>query len=224
MFPALAIWGNTMARRIFITATNTDIGKTYTTLKLLRHYAAQGYRVGALKPIETGVSDLPPDGNAILETLKELNPEFADMNVRDIVPVQYKLPAAPYVASQGQPIDYGAIERALAAVERRCDILIIEGAGGLLVPVDADTMILDMIRILRAKALLVSHCRLGCINDTLLNMTVMEHAGIDYAWVLNCKHDDASFRTVSLPYFKARFATVYTLENDLDALASELLK
>lgn len=217
--------GISVAKRIFVTATNTDIGKTYTTLKLLRHYTDAGYRVGAIKPIETGVTEYPLDGSALLATLQELNPAFSHMRVGDIVPVQFELPAAPYVASGGAAIDFDRIEQAIAAVEPLCDILIIEGAGGLLVPVDKDHMIVDLIRRFRARALLVSHCRLGCINDTLLNMAFMDQAGIDYSWVINCRSgDQEAFERISAPYLRGRFENVYTLENDLDQLAAELLK
>jgi dethiobiotin synthetase len=213
-----------LAQRIFVTATNTDIGKTYTTDKLIRHYASLGYRVGAFKPIETGVTDTPPDGSLLLKTLQEVNPEFSDLPVNDIVPVQMTLPAAPYVADNAQPIDLKKIDAALEQVEKHCDIVIIEGAGGILVPLDKTLKIIDLIGYFKAKALLVTHCRLGCINDTLLNLMAMDHAGIDYEWVLNRQESDTSFETVSAPYFNDRFKEVFILQENLDELAKRLLK
>ena len=65
-----------MAKRIFVTATNTDIGKTYTTKRLLKEFASAGLRVGVIKPIETGViNGIYPDGNELLTLIQELNPE-----------------------------------------------------------------------------------------------------------------------------------------------------
>ena len=212
-----------LAHRIFVTATNTDIGKTYTTMQLLRHYAKKGYRVGAFKPIETGVTALPPDGAALLQLVQKLNPEFADMSVEEIVPIRLELPAAPYVASGAAPVDLDLLDTALAAVEKRCDIVIIEGAGGLLVPLDKQLDILGLIRHLRAAALLVTHCRLGCINDTLLNLMALEQAALPHQWVVNCRDGDTAFETVSAPYFRDRFGTFFRLREDLDLLAEALL-
>lgn len=212
-----------MAIRIFVTATNTDVGKTYTTLRLLHHYASKGYRVGAIKPIETGVTDFPPDGSQLLEAMKTLNPECRDLSIDTVVPLRFALPAAPYVANGARSIDFERIEKALECVEARCDILLIEGAGGLFVPLDPDHMIIDLIRRFDAKALLVSHCRLGCINDTLLNLRALDAAGIPYRWALNRRPDDSAFETVSAPYFKARFAPFYILQENLETLAESLL-
>lgn len=212
-----------MAHRIFVTATNTDIGKTYTTLTLLRHYAAAGYRVGAFKPIETGVLEKPLDGSALLRTLRDLNPEFQDVTVEEIVPLRFALPAAPYVAGGALPIDFDAIDRALTRIEERCDVVIIEGAGGLMVPLDADTFIRDLIVRYKAKALLVAHCRLGCINDLLLNMMALEAAHIPYEWVLNCREASETFERISAPYLDARFPGHFRLDRSLDTLAARLL-
>ena len=89
-----------MKKRIFITATNTNIGKTYTTKRLLKAFAARGLAVGVIKPIETGVSDgYAPDGEELLECAKALNPKLWSLEVEDIVPITYELPAAPFVAS-----------------------------------------------------------------------------------------------------------------------------
>jgi dethiobiotin synthetase len=216
--------GGIMAHRIFVTATNTDVGKTYTTLRLLEYYASQGLRVGALKPIETGVTDFPPDGAALLEMLKRLNPAFCPLDIEAIVPIQYPLPAAPYVASGRQPVDWNRINKALERIEPLCDIVIIEGAGGLLVPLDEENMMIDVIRRYGAKALLVSHCRLGCINDTLLNLELLDAAKIPYEWILNCRPGDDSFKTVSKPFFDDRFSETPLLDTDLPRIAEKLLQ
>ena len=84
-------------KSLFITATNTDVGKTYASEKFLRFFASKGFKVGYFKPCETGVIDLPIDGNKMLNITKELNPHF-NVNINDVVPYQFKLPAAPWVA------------------------------------------------------------------------------------------------------------------------------
>lgn len=212
-----------MSKRIFITATNTDIGKTYVTAHLLKHYAALGFKVGVIKPIETGVVDAPIDGSLLLSLVHSLNPALARFNVNDIVPIQFRLPAAPYCANDARPIDLSVVDAAINKIDPLCDILIIEGAGGLYVPIDKGTMIIDLIKRFDAKALLVSHCRLGCINDTILSINALKEREIDFVWTLNCRDDDTSFQEVSEPYFKETYPSYTIFNRDLEKVAKELL-
>ncbi|ADN09706.1 dethiobiotin synthase [Sulfurimonas autotrophica] len=212
-----------MAKRIFITATNTDIGKTYTTKLLLKSYASRGLRVGVIKPVETGVIDgFCPDGSELLSLVQELNPEFKDISVEDIVPITYELPAAPFVASNAKPLDINILHVAMQKLEKLCDVLIIEGAGGLYVPVDEKYMMIDLIEEFEACALLVTHCSLGCINDTLLSKKALEDKNIPHIVGFNCKKEDSSFIYVSEPYFLQSGFEVLKITDDIDTL-SQLL-
>lgn len=212
-----------MPQHIFITATNTGIGKTFTTLKLMHVLAARGYSVGVIKPIETGVEEQPEDGMMLLQALKQLNPKAWAMDIDDVVPVQMQLPAAPYVSRYGEAIDWSAIDKALHAMESICDILLIEGAGGLLVPVDEQTDMIDLISRFNAKALLVSHCVLGCINDLRLSMEALQHREIPFEWVLNCRDGMQDFAKTSQPYFDAVLPGWLTLQQDIEQLCDALL-
>ena len=212
-----------MKKRIFVTATNTDIGKTYTTLKLLEHYASQGIKVGAIKLVETGVMDgVYPDGDLLLAKLKELNPAFSAFSVQDIVPISYELPAAPYIASRGKALDFELLNTAIDKIEAHCDILIIEGAGGLFVPVDANFMMIDLIPFFNAKGLLVTHCSLGCINDTLLSLQALQKRNIDAMMVFNCREEDRDFSTLSEPFFVNNDIEVLKLHEDIDTICDVL--
>lgn len=212
-----------MKKRIFITATNTDIGKTYTTKLLMQLLAKRGYKVGVIKPIETGVVGTEyPDGDALLSLLKQLNPEAWSLDVSDVVPVAFEIPAAPYVANGFGRIDYGAIDAALQRQEAVCDVVLIEGAGGLYVPVDKDTMMIDLIKRFDAYALLVSHCSLGCINDTLIHTKALTSLEIEHDIVFNCRDEELeNFDAVSKPYFSKVFSEICTTK-ELDALADKL--
>ena len=212
-----------MKKRIFVTATNTDIGKTYTTLKLLEHYASQGIKVGAIKLVETAVVDgVYPDGDLLLAKLKELNPAFSEFSVQDIVPISYELPAAPYIASRGKALDFELLNSAIEKIEEVCDLLIIEGVGGLFVPVDANFMMIDLIPFFSAKGLLVTHCSLGCINDTLLSLQALQKRNIDAMMVFNCREEDRDFSTLSEPFFVNRDIEVLKLHEDIDTLCDVL--
>ena len=211
-----------MKKRIFVTATNTDIGKTYTTLLLLKEFASRGLRVGAIKLIETGVVDIAVDAELLLDSLKELNPAFVDMKREDIVPITYTKAAAPYIASQRKALDLLKLHSAIEKLEKLCDVLIIEGAGGLLVPIDDKYMMIDMIKEFEASALLVSHCSLGCINDTLLSEYILKEKNIEFFTVFNCKDSDSDFEDVSEPYFTQTREKVFKTSSDIDTICDVL--
>ena len=211
-----------MTKRIFVTATNTDIGKTYTTKLLLKEFASRGLRVGVIKPIETGVIESAPDGDMLLELIQKLNKEFNNITREDIVPITYKLPSAPYIASNNTPLDFKLIDKSIAKIEKLCDILIIEGAGGLYVPIDDKTMMIDLIHYLKAQTLLVTHCSLGCINDTLLSSKALDSYNIKHTITFNCRENNSSFKTVSEPYFRESGFEVLRVNEDIKKICNIL--
>ncbi len=208
-----------MAKRIFITATNTNVGKTYATALLLKEFASQGYKVGVFKPIETGVQDTPPDGKHLFDLAKELNPELERLSLDAVVPYQFKLPAAPFVAKGKEHIDLEYLSQRLQTLEELCDIVLIEGAGGLMVPVEEDFFMVDLIEFFKASVLLVCASRLGSINDTLLSRSLLESRDIPYIWTINLYEDADSFAEVTAPFYKNNFLT---LQNDIKVIANKL--
>jgi len=213
-----------MSKRIFITATNTDIGKTYTTKLLLKEFASRGFRVGVIKPIETGVvNGICPDGDELLALVKKLNPQFNNITIKDIVPIQYKLPSAPFIASNNTKIDLKRLDLAIQKLEKLCDILFIEGAGGLYVPIDDDTMMFDLISYFKAEAVLVTHCSLGCINDTLLSKKMLDLQKIKNLVVFNCRDNDYSFEKISEPYFKSIDFEILKVTKDIKQICNKII-
>ena len=211
-----------MSKRIFVTATNTDIGKTYTSKLLIKEYASRGIRVGAIKLIETGVVSFAPDAEALLACVQEFNPAFKDVKVKDIVPITYTLPAAPYVASNAARLDLELLNAAVQKLEKLCDVLIIEGAGGLYVPLDEEYMMIDLIDYFKATTLLVTHCSLGCINDTILSERALNDKNINYLTAFNCRESDDSFKDVSEPYFLNTREKVLKTSDDIDTICDVL--
>jgi dethiobiotin synthetase len=107
-------------------------------------------------------------------------------------------------------------------LEKRCDVLVFEGAGGLLVPVDEKTMVVDLIKHYEAKALLVTHCSLGCINDTLLSKKLLCDMDIEHMVAFNCKEGDKSFAKVSKPYFDKTGFEVLKVSSEIDKICDKL--
>ena len=199
-------------KSIFITATNTDVGKTYASEKFLRYFASKGLKVGYFKPCETGVNDLPIDGNKMLNITKELNPDFK-VNLCDIVPYQFKLPAAPYVAKGDTSISLELIKEKKKYLEQFCEVLIIEGAGGLMVPLEKDLFIIDLIKELDCEAILITPSKLGCINDTLLSINALKAKNIDFEFYINLYQDIDSFEKVSKPFLIDYFKKLNFLQD-----------
>ncbi len=208
-----------MTKRIFITATNTNIGKTYATTLLLKEFASKGLRVGVFKPIETGVVTEPLDGKKLFDLAKELNPELENLDLDTIVPYQFELPAAPIVAKGKKNININFLEHKLQEIEKYCDIVLIEGAGGLMVPVEEHILMVDFIDVFKASVLLVCPSRLGSINDTLLSRHLLESKNIPYTWAINLYEDADTFETVTAPFYKNDFLT---LQDDIKAIANKL--
>lgn len=205
----------TKKKVLFVTATNTNVGKTYACEKLLYTYAKKGYKVGYFKPIETGVvNNLPADGAKLLAITKQLNPLFENVNINEVVPYQFSLPAAPFVAKNKSKIDLHYLQSQKEKLCKLCDVLIIEGAGGLMVPIKKNFFMLDLISYLGAKAVLIVPSSLGSINDTLLSMQALRNQKIKFAWYINLYQDKESFATITLPFYQAYFKKIRFLENE----------
>lgn len=209
---------------IFITATNTNVGKTHTTLKLLEALSAKGLKVGVMKPIETGVLDAPLDARLLFETAKRFHPDLAKLSLKEIVPYQFGLPASPFVARGRKKVSVEVLQSAYEKIASLCDIVLIEGAGGLLVPIDDDFYMYDLIRLFEAKTLLVGHDALGCINDILLNLHLLDSLGVeDYEWCVNFKEERESFDKITLPFFKKTFGRVLSVQEDMPLIVKSLV-
>ncbi|GAX87654.1 dethiobiotin synthetase [Lebetimonas natsushimae] len=201
---------------IFISANNTDAGKTYTTLKLIKTLSQQGYKIGVMKPIETGVKDIPADGTKLYKEAIKYNKNLKNLTINDIVPIQFSLPAAPIVAGK---VDFEKIKNAYKKIKPLCDILLIEGAGGLLVPVSENFKMIDFIKFFDAKLFLVISSRLGMINDFLLNKFYLEQNNINYNWAINL-FDDSYFQ-ISHPFMK-KYEPLF-VQKDLDKIIKNLI-
>jgi len=206
-----------MAIRIFVTATNTGIGKTYTILRLMERAAEKGARPAAFKPIETGVmGNRPADGTLLFETMKRVNPSTKSLRLEEIVPCQFELPAAPYVAKKEKVISLERIEERLKKVEAHCDILFIEGAGGLMVPIDEKIFMIDLPERFAARTLLISPSRLGSINDTLLSMEALHNRDMAFDLMINLHEERDDFEKVTYPYYLKQGIDHYLFPEDID--------
>lgn len=198
----------------FITATNTDVGKSYACEIFLKKFAKANKKVGYFKPIETGVDTVPQDGLKLLQIATHLNQSFTP-SINEIVPYQFKLAAAPFVAKDDLKIDIQFLLQKAQELLKYCDVLIVEGAGGLMVPIEKDFFMIDLIKIFQdklfSKTILISPSNLGSINDTMLSRTMLDKYQIDYKWYINLYKDKESFKTITLPFYKEYFGEIQYL-------------
>jgi dethiobiotin synthetase len=176
-----------MKQAFFITGTDTGIGKTFVACQLIRQYVAQGYRVVGMKPIAAGC-DLV-DGQWVNEDVKLLmQASNVDAPLHWVNPYCFKAPIAPHIAAQQEniAIQLEVILQAYQALTALADIVVVEGAGGLLVPLHAELTIAELAAALNIPIIFVVGMRLGCINHALLSLEVMQarHLPIQ-GWVAN---------------------------------------
>lgn len=189
----------------FITATNTNVGKTYACDFFLKEFTKLGKKVGYFKPIETGVTKMPQDGVKLLALTKQLNPAF-NVNIDDVVPYQFSLPASPFVANNGKNIDILVIKEKMQFLLQYCDVLIVEGAGGLMVPINKNYFMIDLIKEINpTETFLIAPSNLGSINDTLLSLNALKSYDIKHKWYINLHKDADDFDKITLPFYKAYF-------------------
>ena len=208
---------------LFITATNTNIGKTYTTLKLINTLANRGISVGVCKPIETGVEAHALDAFALLTSIQNHNKNFKNLTEKEITAYTFALPAAPFCADTHKTIKIEQIKDKIIELSKLCDILIVEGAGGLMVPITQEYMMIDLIQELNAKTLLVTSSKLGSINDTLLSMEALKNRKIDFDWTVNIFQDKEGFIEVTQPFYDKAFPNWWSVQEGLDNFVDRLI-
>lgn len=174
-----------MTHGIFVTGTDTGIGKTVVAAALLRALIAEGYAAIGMKPVASGLAPgetVNADVRALVAAANVVAP-LADVN-----PYSFALPIAPHLAARatGGRIDFERIVAAYARLALVADAVVVEGAGGLLVPLGNRSDMLDIPARLELPILLVVGIRLGCLNHALLSSVALKARGVRLAgWVAN---------------------------------------
>lgn len=174
-----------MSLALFVTGTDTGIGKTLVATALLRAARRQGIDAAGFKPVAAGCDETEhgPRNDDALALLAESMPE---LDYASVNPVALPAAIAPHIAAEeiGTPIDRGAINDAFAAVRSRAELVIVEGAGGWQVPLGDDWTFADWARDHRLPVLMVVGLRLGCLNHALLTAADIGADALR-AWVAN---------------------------------------
>lgn len=177
------------ARGVFITGTDTGIGKTVVACALVSALSERGLSVQAMKPIASGC-ERTPQGLRNEDALALQALTGADYQL--VNPIAFEPAIAPHLAAEecGRPIDLDAIATAYRRLAAGAGWMVVEGAGGWRVPLDATRTMADLARALALPAVLVVGMRLGCISHALLSAEAIAADGVPLlGWVANVIDD-----------------------------------
>jgi dethiobiotin synthetase len=164
---------------LLILGTDTGVGKTLVAAAVGNWFRRRGFRVGALKPAATGCVHRR---EGLVSEDAEFIAHCADVRfpLDVICPQRYAEPLAPAMAAEraGQPLDWSAIERSIVQMSADSDVMIVEGVGGIMVPMDARHTFVDVAKWLNIPAIVVARPGLGTINHTLLTIAALKAAQI----------------------------------------------
>ncbi|MGO9120086.1 MAG: dethiobiotin synthase [Desulfomonilaceae bacterium] len=173
---------------IFVTGTDTGVGKTVVAAGLVRIARNNGLRALAVKPVETGCmirdGQLYPEDGSFLHQASE-----GYLTLDECVPFRFSLPASPARAAAmvGSTLHVADLKEHVLALAEDADLTVVEGAGGLMVPIQGSFMMLDLIELLGFPTIIVARSGLGTINHSLLTLHALKQRGLEtLGIVLSC--------------------------------------
>jgi dethiobiotin synthetase len=172
---------------IFVSATGTDVGKTFVTTGLIRHFLGQGRAVAAIKPVVSGFDPTTLAASDPGALLAALGRPLTIAEAERVSPWRFAAPVSPDMAArrEGRAIDFAAVtDFCRSAMAARRGHLFIEGIGGIMVPLDQSHTVLDLISQLRLPLLLVAGTYVGTISHTLTALQVLARRNLDVAAVI----------------------------------------
>lgn len=192
-----------MKKSYFITGTDTNVGKTYATIALMQQLQKTHSVIG-MKPIASGCDW--QDGQ-----LKNSDALLLQQHSSIVLPYEainqyaYLDPVSPHLAAGENPVELDKIKQAFQHLQNKADIVLVEGAGGWLAPINAHQTIADMAMFLNLPVLLVVAIRLGCINHACLTYQAIMQSGLSCAgWIANCLEPEMLKREENIESIKQR--------------------
>lgn len=196
-----------MKQGFFVTGTDTGVGKTLIAAALMHRFAQRGVKVIGMKPVAAGASGRDGLLNEDVELLLEASNVEAPLRL--INPYMFAAPIAPHIAAGlvAVQIAIAQVKLAFDALAGMADVVVVEGAGGLLVPLNDAEDMADLALMLAQPVILVIGMRLGCLNHALLTAAAIEAKGLSLAgWVANCMDPPMANLDANLATLKQRLA------------------
>jgi dethiobiotin synthetase len=164
-------------KRLFVTGTDTGVGKTTVGCALAAAFARRGRAVAVMKPFETGDGD---------DAARLAAATGRALDLARVGPYRFPLPASPEVAARaaGATVELSTVKRAFAEISDGAELILVEGAGGLLVPISMSLNMADLARALALPLLIVARPSLGTVNHTLLTLEAARARDLRVAGVI----------------------------------------
>jgi dethiobiotin synthetase len=192
----------------FVTGTDTGVGKTVVTLALMQLLQQQGRVVGAMKPIAAGC-ELTPAGLRNADALLLQRQASVALDYALVNPYAFAPAIAPHIAAEqaGVTIEVDKIYSEFNKIEKSVDCVLVEGAGGWLVPLNENETLADVARLLGLDVIMVVAIRLGCLNHALLTAASIAAAGCTLAgWVANLSPPLSGYAQENINTLKSRIS------------------
>ncbi|MCX7084330.1 MAG: dethiobiotin synthase [Methylococcales bacterium] len=176
-----------MKQGFFITGTDTNVGKTWATIALIRYFKKLGKVVVGMKPVAAGCELNNRNEDALLiQTNASVQVPYDLIN-----PYAYEQAVSPHIAGINNPVEFGKVIECYAALKEMADVVIVEGAGGWYAPLNAQQDISDLAITLGLPIILVVGIKLGCINHAKLTYQAIKQSGtICVGWIAVCVDAD----------------------------------
>jgi len=172
---------------VFITGTDTDAGKTVISTAIVDVIKNKGFRVAGMKPIASGC-DVTAEGLRNDDAMQLIEHANVELPYELVNPYSFEPAIAPHIAAEQvqTEIDLNLIYEKYQEIQQSCDAVVVEGAGGWLVPINNSQTMADLAKLLSLPVVLVVGIRLGCINHALLSVEVIKQSGLPFlGWVAN---------------------------------------
>ena len=224
-----------MEQGYFITGTDTNAGKTWATIALMRYFKQRGKTVVGMKPVASGCSfpcsawecrdvHLKNEDALLIQENASLKVDYDLIN-----PYAYELPVSPHIAGINNPVNLGNIVAKFNALKELAEIVLVEGAGGWYAPLNDREDISALAKALALPVIIVVAIRLGCINHAKLTYQAIQHSGIPCAgWIAMCVDPDMLKPDENIHTIKAALnvpllgVLPYLTSADFDLLAGQL--
>ena len=218
-----------MKQGFFITGTDTGVGKTWATLALMHYFKQQGHSVVGMKPVAAGCEwagkQLKNEDAVLLQEYSSVSLDYKEIN-----PYALEMPVAPHLAARENVIDLDVIVTAFQKLQEKAEVVIVEGAGGWLVPLNEEKDLSAVVKALDLPVILVVAIKLGCINHARLTLQQLAADEVQCAgWFAMCLDADMACIEENIESIASRVSVPllgvfpYTEKLDVDSLASQII-
>jgi dethiobiotin synthetase len=214
-----------MKKGFFVTGTDTGVGKTWATVALMRYFKNKGFSVVGMKPVAAGCEWhhglLKNEDAVLLQENASIQVEYKEVN-----PYAFEMPVSPHIAAMETPVQLDVIKQSFDQLKTKADVVLVEGAGGWLAPLNNQHDIADLAMTLQLPVILVVAIRLGCINHARLTLQAIIESNVECAgWVAMCLDPELQMIDENIEMISSKLSVPllgvlpYTAEKDFNDLA-----